>query len=643
MSQRRKLFNPVSLQDHCLLSIICNLEAIPPSLLACLPTQLRYPLLRNLPAADLSQLETTNFVDGVETQEIWEDLCCLLPEGEGPLLSDFEGNSKRQYFFYTLFVVLHKKIVGGYTDYRKSALDFMFSVDMLLGIDNWKTAPPPFKYVRSSLSPELFVPPRFLKYYTHNLSDQELTTLLMEKCCYTPYSLPIACDLFQVSEFWQCDNVMQTFRLLCSSIKEVRFEIDGDPDVILQRDQETARSVRDVPPFVMNMILSNKSPHLTSLFIANCGEQMTGEIVKSVESLFGDSFTKMSSTHASNVPYTGLKAIKISADSGLHPLIHQTMSDAATCSLTSIVANQSSLESITLTNWSPNVKSNAYSTLWSTVRYQPSLVSVEVSETIMPLASLLDIIFAFLSSQHIHKQKQSLCLTVSHISTNDVDQKRRINSPYPFEMADDSLMNTSLSISCDKLGEVMSWLSSCRTLRFAYLELDSTQPTADTQSIVKMMGYHPNFQVKKLSLSHNTVPDSLEDFDILFSKFTTLTALELCCDVSENGLLMKLTCGLHKHASVGTLRILNLRRTRLGHCPDHEIQLFFYALFSLPRLEDLSVKLEHNCLTTTHVAILVATWKEKGHGKKLWELHIGGNDHQFLADSLASVCSNVVM
>ena len=541
-------------------------------------------------------------------------------------------DNMRAYFLSILLIVLHKTTVQGYTDYRKSALDFMFSVDMLLGIDNWKTAPPPFKYVRSLLSPELFVPPRFLKYYTQNLSDQELTTLLMEKCCYTPYLLPITCDLFLKSEFWQCDNqrnVMQTFRLLCSSIKEVSFRIDGDPDVIL-RDHETARSVRDVPSFIMNTILANESPQLTSFSIAKYGEEMTGEILESLEPLLGDSFTKVS--------YAGLKVIGIFADSGLYRRSSKTISDAATCTLTSIIANQSSLESITLTDWSPSVKSNVYSTLWSTVRYQPFFVSLKVSQTAMPLASLLDIIFAFLSSQHIHKQKQSLCL--SHISTNEVDQKQNINSPYPFEMADDSLMNTSLSISCDKLGEVMSWLSSCQALRFAYLELDSTQPTAGTQSIVKMIGFHPNFQVKKLSLSHNTVPNSLEDFDILFSKFTTLTALELCCDVSENGLLTKLTCGLLKHASVGTLKRLTLNRIELGNCPDHEIQLFFYALFSLPQLEKMSIELEYNYLTTTHITMLIAVWKEKGHGKKLRSLCLEEHDDII---SLRTACSTIAV
>ncbi len=54
---------PLSLEDQCLLHLVCHLEEYPPETLALLPLHLRHRLLVNLPAADVCQPAVSAGID----------------------------------------------------------------------------------------------------------------------------------------------------------------------------------------------------------------------------------------------------------------------------------------------------------------------------------------------------------------------------------------------------------------------------------------------------------------------------------------------------------------------------------------------------------------------------------------------------
>lgn len=61
-----------SLEKQCYLYLIRNFHQIPSSHLALLPQAMRYKLLRNLPAVDVWLLETTEFVEGLDSEKVWK-------------------------------------------------------------------------------------------------------------------------------------------------------------------------------------------------------------------------------------------------------------------------------------------------------------------------------------------------------------------------------------------------------------------------------------------------------------------------------------------------------------------------------------------------------------------------------------------
>ena len=102
--------------------------------------------------------------------------------------------------------------------------------------------------------------------------------------------------------------------------------------------------------------------------------------------------------------------------------------------------------------------------------------------------------------------------------------------------------------------------------------------------LLKLMAYHPNFNVQELILPICTGTD--DDFEVLLSN-PSLRKLECKCST-----LAPLAAGLTKQAEIGTLCELNIFCHReFGSSLDVSVHGFFDALFSLPQLHKLSVSL----------------------------------------------------
>ena len=65
----------LSFVDQCFLYVILDLEKFPPNYLALLPRQIRKELLLSLPMVDICNLEETVVVEGIEMNDVWQNVC----------------------------------------------------------------------------------------------------------------------------------------------------------------------------------------------------------------------------------------------------------------------------------------------------------------------------------------------------------------------------------------------------------------------------------------------------------------------------------------------------------------------------------------------------------------------------------------
>ncbi len=103
---------PLSLEDQCLLHLVCHLEEYLPETLASLPRHLRCRLLHNLPLVDACQLENTAVSAGID-------------------MPDLTTNLRNQSNKWTCQTILNKQN----TDFAK---EHLFSAHYCLGVSNWK-------------------------------------------------------------------------------------------------------------------------------------------------------------------------------------------------------------------------------------------------------------------------------------------------------------------------------------------------------------------------------------------------------------------------------------------------------------------------------------------------------------------------
>ena len=103
--------NPVSLQNQCLIYIICFLELFPVDYLALLPVTVRQRLLENLPPADICRLEQTKFAEDLASDGIWKRHTLKYPMlfGRFPtnkLKSYYNFQTEKDHFFAHVFFTL---------------------------------------------------------------------------------------------------------------------------------------------------------------------------------------------------------------------------------------------------------------------------------------------------------------------------------------------------------------------------------------------------------------------------------------------------------------------------------------------------------------------------------------------------------
>jgi len=133
---------PLTLVNHVLLFIICNLEWISVKALKLLPSKLRHQLLLNLPVLDVCRLEEHDFDE--DSDGVWDELSAIrIPhiggyEIERNMMYDSSFDDWKAYYFGIVTHALLGRIKpASYRTHYELVLHLLLGVPDCLNITDW--------------------------------------------------------------------------------------------------------------------------------------------------------------------------------------------------------------------------------------------------------------------------------------------------------------------------------------------------------------------------------------------------------------------------------------------------------------------------------------------------------------------------
>ena len=644
-----ELIQPLSLQDICFVQLICKLETFPPESLAFLPVNMRYKLLKNLPAVNVHQFENTALARGLDmlNSEVWQCLCHnrLPSQLVEVVLADLDdvhngegGTDWREVYFHCLtFSVLNTYMPHPYGLLPRQVrmefiLDAIFSIPDCLGISNWKAFKHPFTLFTGGMFHPLRVAPLLTVWCTpprhawirdpkyECTCDLQLLHVLMTECEYFPKQLTVVThDGFTVNHLWsgrQCVNLLLEF---LSQVEAVKFipEVDWNH----WHDSTAVTGESTVASFVLETLLSAESPSLKSIKIegevARCLSHMV--ILMSQDSnLHNHSLQAIYQQSLRNIPYGALQSLHIHVGDHWDPL------DAVEAGwhFHSIVANQSSLKQLYISHW-PFLEDGANSVqLIKTLCVQfchPHFECLTLEHMRLHSLILKVLIESFLVIPHT-SEKQSLQLR--HIDVVRCESDAYRVSPELAGINGYRCKVLTLSeITCNTIAPLLKWIGTYPNLKLHMLTIESLVTlNVDGDNILGCFSSNPRAQIEEMRIVNSPLsvfPSSSYDFKGVLCHLQ-LTCLVLdSCNLGPSGLLPSLGEGLEKQISLQTLETLSLQRNMLSLCPEWELQEFLDVLFSLPELKQLHVLLQQNGFEVHHLQLLIESWRGRAQGKQL--------------------------
>ncbi len=239
---------PLSLENQCLLHLICHLEEYTPETLASLPLHLRRRLLLNLPAVDICQLEETAVTEGIDMEvSVWKELL----EKQGLTC---EESSFKQYYFGEVY---RDFLCGRFS----SASNWLYSIPDCLGLTNWEYFQHSFPHDTRDGLYSFPSPSRYVQYSTEEHLMTQLLSVVVPtgKCKFLPEKVHITCNDFVDTDLWMRRGVVLSNLLskLFSKVTSLVF------DANYSRDVESFH----VPKFILELALSKPPVALTSLIV----------------------------------------------------------------------------------------------------------------------------------------------------------------------------------------------------------------------------------------------------------------------------------------------------------------------------------------------------------------------------------------
>ena len=613
--------NPVSLQNQCLVYIICFLELFPVDYLALLPAAIRQRLLESLPPADLCRLERTKAAEDLASDGIWKShtlkypvLLLRFPTYKFKNYYNFQ--TEKDYFFAHVFFTLfnHRELrLSLFTSKRQARQkkqEFLNNVyrplwQILTSLDSME---PKFHALCSLFlkAPVPMSPPTPLRYLDFQSPDtanelfKSFTLLVPNTCRYYPKVLQIDLSTFSSTMIsWYCRRnrdfclemfgqveflyLTYTYRKICI----------GDPLESNYLFKELCDSAA--------MILPAALPSLQVLVIEANRNDVMGFVMEGCMSHICHSAAPL------KLEQLILRVVNI--HKGFHSHVYGGRPGPPLCR-----------------HW--NHKPNAplclehdkllqsLSPFFTHPRFSSLTLDGIALSTHSQARALADILRAFLTSPTAHKQ---------YLILHEVKDPGQCSNDVPASISPlRDLQYKSLQIRKTVLSQsIISWLLEKSRLCLSTLELaleDKHVPVAIAPA--ELPKRSENLQVESLAL-HSILTGSIHQLQQVLTMTGKIKTLDLSsCSLGVSGYTLLLPTLLSKAVSV---RELNLAANCLGRMGSMLLEKVFDVLFGLPQLQDLSLDLSDNQLTPHHFSMMYISWTKKSPDKKLKRLVCGDN------------------
>ena len=620
---------PLTLQDQCFLYLICNFPLFPAAALSLLPRHIRYKLIVNLPAIDISQLEGTSFlcptgrnVDEIDINKVWKDVFnsrMLVSSYQWPMHryfddSQFLGKWKDHYFMRIFTALLNQSSGSIQRTHQDFVSTLLFSIKDCLGIFKHMKRMAASSY-RVDQSTKSIVPAHYVRIQNATYSDAVLLKLIMQECRYRPKELHIICNLFSQTDIWiQKDtdtNAVLKDSLSC--VEDLKLSsyssgtIEGDPAFV-------------IPHFVLETIIAYGNKKLRNIIIDAAVPVVDGILMRIAPLFHNRVYQFRYCPNPRLLPYTDLEQLAISTDSASSPIGRSIYLQLAL-----MMQNQHRLQFVHLDG--PFLSEPINSSL-GTKQFLSALsgfvMGSHYSRLILELRNTSLSVIKQLLGNFLHSPSQQV---VQRFIMNEFSLQPHAESFSPdippqirITMADGDLERKLLHFRyVNPATPILSWLCEQSCIRLSSLEISSITEEID---VIGMIARHRDFQVKQLNLSAKfpRTPSTQKDMEMVLQKPELLTFDLYDCmhssSASDSSLLVAVSSGLLQQAKLGRLYELSFEKNRLGRHSNTELQLFFDALFSFPKLNQLGLNLSNNGFDANHAMLLYDSWKTKSGGKQ---------------------------
>ena len=653
-----------TLQTTCFFKLVNELyDFTPEAILAQLPSTLRRMLLLKLPVVDIIKLEGTCVVSGIDMNRVWEMVCN--ERFDHPLmLSDFpfkrssfhfEGSWKEHYLAIVSSIILNL-VEAEHDLFINSAEDVS---SLLFSYCNFRTYARPIPNVPY---PEylLFIPERYAELKDSLETPSNFASFLMAECHYRPKLVYISCSLFFYSPFVKNKDsleVRDTLIEFLSNTRQIVFSSDDD-EVMKYWEPDDDRRWEDrtyfprVSFYVMDIALCSNDPKLESILTDDkCSVWMAQHIIDAICVTVQSNGSQVDSIFPKerllkNLPYKNLKSLSFSMNIS-DPL--EEMDEYTAQNLASAVEKQTSLENVSLKGWpcdkhittgwyDGQQKFNHLFSVLVSLFKQPQFREFELEATSVLFSNLKEILCTFFTAPSLNHQMLKLSsVTIFH----DIKNPGAYLTPEFNEMVLKKSLHLGNMILTPSQEELVFKYPLLKMESLTLVNVTSATPSKALQQAADLLCTTENCQLKTLILKDVVLnhPNPQNVVSLLLQS-PNLTYLELeHCDIGPGGLITSLTRNI---TSCDQLNVLKLVRSDLGGQSDEIFHQLCNAIFSLPRISNLSLDVSMNKLAVHHFTIVMDTWKGLSSGRKLKELIVSENDLEPGLLALANIAQNVV-
>ena len=643
------------LHKSVFLYIIANVNNYRTCELAFLPLRIRETLLLNVPVMDVLWLETSRVADGVDMNSVWSAI--LSSRMDSPFFMEIwekiqmhqpvyskgtQLKPKDIYMEILGYAILYKDtpqlqqlLTKGYCNISHVFLDLLVGVRRCLGIANWNAFLKLNSYWRvyfMLLTKDDCVTftRHYVQYYTKELSDARLVSLLLSDCGYTPKLISVYISEFTKTSLWKekdFPSAHETLRKLVSTTESLTFSAIEHADSICVGDS-TTQSYPAALRFIATEILTAKRPNLQAVQIQAIDTKTLARLISTIAPLFSDLSSPYAKPPINHIPYSYLKELKFLSLEKHHPSDITSESLLCEC-ISDIIKYQQHLENVFFTGLHLAGPPSILQCLpMSLINFVHSInwKYLHFSDSIFSFSLFQSIIETYLHSLATHMKSLSLS-GVKIGEPNGPLLKTNF-----IRMVDANIEHKQIVIRDTflPLYAVTWFFSPLHHFRLHSLELDAATSLPNV-SLLSVIASHPDLIIQVLCLKRIVIVHNhgtMKDFQLLFSKPGLRALIIKDCHIGQTGVLHAITAAIAtmRYWPGKTLTYLSLEQNKLGIDNCSTIQNFFISLFRLQGIQDLGLDISANMLGPHHFTIIYNMWRIHANGQRLRQLKCDGNE-----------------